>query len=365
MKKIMICQLLCLLLTGMVYTVNAQVHEWPSPEAEQMYNQGMNSLSRGNAQEAIAIFQKTLQVAPRVFAVHRSLAQAYQVAGEHTNAIKVLDPLFAAQEADAECYRIAGQAYAGNNDFNKARKILHEGIGRHAKAGMLYYELGVLYEKQDDLERALKSWLDGIANDENYHLNYFEAAMAYMRTDNAIWPIIYGEIFVNKEPNTQRGFQARILLLDAYKKLFFTPSKNVTGEKPFGYTPATFDEAVKQTYLSLFFVVSDGITTENLTMLRSRFIISWKNNFASRYPFSLFDYQENLMRNGYFDAYNQWLFKVENPKSFELWSASFSEDMARLQKNMAADPLKMAQTDDYNRQRNFKNMFPAASKEKR
>ena len=358
-------RLLCILLVFNAGTAIAQTPDWPSPEAEQMYQQGMNSLSRGNTQEAIAIFQKTLQVAPRTFVVRRSLAQAYQLGGENDNAIKVLEPIFSSQEADPECYRIAAQAWSGKNEFTKARKTLNDGIGAHSKSGMLYYELGLLYEQQNDYEKALKSWLDGIANDEEYHLNYFEAAMAYMRTDNAIWPIIYGEIFVNKEPNTQRGYQARILLLDAYKKLFFTPSKEVTGEKPFGYTPSNFEEAVKQTYMSLFFVVSDGISTENLTMLRSRFIISWKNNFAARYPFSLFNYQEQLMRDGNFDAYNQWLFgKVENPKEFDLWAASFSQDMNRMQQIRASAPLKMVQTDDYNRQRNFKNMFPSEGKTK-
>lgn len=340
-------------------TLTASAQEWPSPEAEEMYQQGMSSLGRGNAQEAIAIFQRTLQVAPNSFVVRKSLAQAYQVSAEYDNANTVLAPLFSNQDADAECYRISAQAYAGLKDDTKAKKILSDGIDRFPKAGVLYYELGLLYEQQNDLERALKSWLDGIAHDENYHLNYFEAAMAYMRTDNAIWPIIYGEIFVNKEPNTQRGFQARVLLLDAYKKLFFTPSKNVAGDQPYNAAPSNFEDAVKQTYTSLFFVVSDGINTENLTMLRSRFLINWSNNFAARYPFSLFDYQEKLVRNGYFDAYNQWLFgKLENAKQYELWTASFDDEMTSLEQNRQKAPLKMGPEDNYNKQRNFKNLFP-------
>lgn len=341
--------------------VHAQ--EWPSPEIEQMYAQGMNNLGRGNTQEAIAIFQKTLQAAPGNFMTLRALAKSYQLAGENSNANKVLEPIFANQSADAECYRISAMAYLGDKKEKDAKKILQQGLSAFPKSGALYHELGILYEQQEDNEKALKTWLDGIANDNNYHLNYYEATLAYMKTDEMIWPILYGEIFVNKEPNTQRSNEVRSLLLDAYKKLFFTPSKNVTGDYTDKSTPQTFEDAVKQTFSSLFFVVSDGITTENLIMLRSRFIINWKNNYAARYPFSLFNYQEDMMRHGQFDAYNQWLFgKVENAQQYNTWANTFSDDLATMDKNRLTNPLQIAANENYNKQVFHKNMFKTEHK---
>ncbi len=337
---------------------NVHAQEWPSPEVEQMYTQGMSNLGRGNAQEAIAIFQKTLQAAPDNFLVKRALAKSYQLAGENDNANKVLAPIFGNNSADAECYRISAMAYLGDKKEKDAKKVLQQGLSVFPKSGGLYHELGILYEQQKDNEKALKTWLDGIANDNNYHLNYYEATIAYMNTDDVIWPIIYGEIFINKEPNTQRSNEVRTLLLDAYKKLFFTPSKNVTGDFTDKRAPQTFEDAVKQTFLSLFFVVSDGITTENLTMLRSRFIINWKNNYASHYPFALFNYQENMMQLGQFDAYNQWLFgKAENAQQYNTWVNTFNEDLLSMDKYRIAKPLQIAKEENYNKQLFHKNMF--------
>lgn len=336
----------------------AQAQEWSSPEIEQMYQQGVSSLSRGNATEAVAIFQKVLPLEPGNTLVRKSLAQAYQVSGNYQNALLVLEPMFASGTADAECYRIAAQCYEGIKDDKKAQKIIAEGIDKNPKSGLLYYQQGLLFKTQRNFEAALKSWLDGIAADPDFHLNYHEAAIAYVQTDRVIWAIIYGEIFVNKEPNTQRGSDTKILLLDAYQKLFFTPSKNVTGETLMRAEPSNFEEAVKKTYLGLFFVISDGITTENLVMLRSRFMVSWQNTYAGRYPFSLYAFHHEMMTEGYFDLYNQWLFgKAENPQQYSTWTASFGDDMATFEKWRVKHPLRMQASDNYNTDRNFKGLF--------
>lgn len=337
---------------------NANAQEWSSPEIEQMYSQGMATLSRGNANEAVAIFQKILPVEPNNFLVKKSLAQSYQLAGSHKNALLILDPLFADNSADAECYRVAAQAYLGINEEKKAQKILADGIAKNPKSGLLFYEQGLQFKKLKSYENALKSWLDGIAAEPNFHLNYHEAAIAYVQSEQVIWAIIYGEIFVNKEPNTQRGNDIRILILDAYQKLFFTPSKNATGDMSLVQTPLNFEEAVRKTYLGLFFVVSDGITTENLIMLRSRFMVNWQDNFASQYPFALYDYHHQMMRDGHFDAYNQWLMgKAENPQQYSTWASTFADDVQNFEKFRSKNPLRLTSTDNYNLNRNFKGFF--------
>jgi tetratricopeptide (TPR) repeat protein len=350
--------ILIYILAMLLWVDHAIAQQWSSPEIEQMYTQGISTLSRGNANEAVAIFQKILPLEPNSFFVKKSLAQSYQLAGNHQNALHILEPLLASNTTDAECYRIAAQAYLGINDEKKAQKMLADGLTKNPKSGLLFYEQGLQFKKLKNYENALKSWLDGIAAEPNFHLNYLEAAIAYVQTEQVIWAIIYGEIFVNKEPNTQRGNDTRILLLDAYQKLFFTPSKNPTGDLNLVQTPRNFEEAVKKTYLSLFFVVSDGITTENLIMLRSRFMVHWQDHFARQYPFALFDYQEQMMRDGYYDAYNQWLLgKAENPQQYNNWASTFADDIQNLEKNRSKNPLKLSSSEIYNLNRNFKGLF--------
>ena len=70
-----------------------------------------------------------------------------------------------------------------------------------------------------------------------------------------------------------------------------------------------FEEAVFNTFIKLSPVVADGITTENLTMVRTRFLMDWyQQKYNEKYPFTLFSRQDRMTRDGYFDIYNQWMF---------------------------------------------------------
>jgi hypothetical protein len=70
-----------------------------------------------------------------------------------------------------------------------------------------------------------------------------------------------------------------------------------------------------------------GLTPETLTMIRTRFILDWFNTYAAKYPFKLFDYQRQLLSEGMFEAYNQWLFgPVDNLASYDNWTRTHAEE---------------------------------------
>jgi hypothetical protein len=112
------------------------------------------------------------------------------------------------------------------------------------------------------------------------------------------------------------------LLLESYKKL---------------YTEADMmdKQDLKNPFVVAFLTVMNhqssvavnGITPESLTMIRSRFILEWFDKYATRFPFHLFDYQRQLLKEGSFDAYNQWLFgSVQNLTAFQNWTNTHPEE---------------------------------------
>ena len=256
--------------------------------------------------------------------LHRDLAQAYNLAQNYEAAYKTVEPIIKSNQADELSFQIAGSALFGQGEHKKARKTVEAGIKIFPNSGILYHELGRYYEGGDDLEYALDAWLQGIQVDPIYHLNYYDAARLYLNTGKPVWTIIYGEIFTNLERQTNRSLEMRKMMLQAYQKVFSTVgtsdvpkygSTATEGEEP------TFEEAVLQTFMQLAPVMSDGITAENLTMLRTRFIMDWNTGFANKYPFTLFAYHDKMLRDGEFDAYNQWMFGLaENPKAYESWT---------------------------------------------
>jgi tetratricopeptide (TPR) repeat protein len=349
-----------LLLLFSVAQAGAQAPVWSSPEVEQLYNQARSYLSSGNLRQAIPIYQQAINLAPDVVLLYRDLANAYYLAGRYELADKTLSPVIESGRADEQCYQIAASSRIAQKEDKKARRILESGIDKFPHSGLLYHEYGKYYDDKNEEEAALKQWLAGIAADPAYRVNYYEAARTYMITSKPVWAILYGELFVNLESQTPRADETRKMLIAAYKKLY---SATTTGEvKAFGSNsqeaPGSFEEAVRQTYMKLAPVVSDGISTETLTMLRARFVMDWMAAHAAKYPYSLFSYQDDLLREGHFDAYNQWLFgRAESVPFYDAWNGFHKGAIPALTAWQARRPLQPSVSDSYNEGKT-KGIFP-------
>ncbi len=334
---------------------------WPTPEAEQMYKDAREFYSRGNLKQAIITYQQAIQIAPDVMLLYRDLGQAYYMANDYDNALNTLEPIVKNGAGDAQCYQVIAACYQAKGEKKKARSTLQKGIASYSNSGLLYSQMGKLHEEENETVYALESWLKGIANDPAYHINYYDAARMYMSTNKPVWAILYGEMFVNLEQQTPRANETRVMLMDAYRKLYATiPAMEVPkfGSKQTVTEAKNFEDAVLRTFIKLSPVVSDGVTAENLTMLRTRFLMDWTIQYASKYPFSLFSRQDMLLRNGYFDIYNQWLFgKAENQEFFEAWKKFHAKAIPSLEQWLRDHPYHPVAGDAYNDTKVSDNIF--------
>jgi hypothetical protein len=71
-------------------------------------------------------------------------------------------------------------------------------------------------------------------------------------------------------------------------------------------------------------------------MIRTRFILDWFTDTGDKFPFRLFDLQRQLLQEGMFDAYNQWIFAaVQNLPAYQNWinlNTSEYNELTRFQK---------------------------------
>lgn len=333
---------------------------WPSPEVEQLYKQAKEYMSRGALTQSVTLLKQAIQLAPDVSILHRDLGQALNLSKDYAGAYKTVEPLIKADQADELTYQIAASALLNQGEKKKARNVAEKGIKAYPNSGILYHELARYYELNNDPEYALDALLQGIERDPIYHLNYYDAARLYAGTDKCIWTIIYGEVFANIERHTPRSLETRKMMIQAYQKLFSSVTATKTpkygaavteGEEP------TFEAAVVQTMLPLAPVVADGFTTENLILLRTRFAMDWKNNFDKKYPFSLFRYHDKMLREGTFDAYNQWLFgKAENAASFDAWT-KFHKDAIPGLENWIRSNQYLPLAGDFHNTKDLRKLF--------
>lgn len=341
--------LLCLVAAKQVA---AQDVKWPSPEVEALYKSAQASLASGQFTQAVASYQQAIALAPGQAILYRDLANAYLLSGNYSRAEHTITPLIDNDRADPQSYAIASAIQTALKADKKARRLLEKGLERYPNSGFLQHELGKYYEEQNDEQAALKAWLEGISIDPGYHINYYDAARAYMQTTEPVWAIIYGEIFVNLERYTPRSGETRKLLLAAYRRLYATPDASEVPRFGRGLSdapPGSFEQAVSQTLLHLAPVMTDGISTENLIMLRSRFTMDWMATYAAKYPFTLFRYWDDLLRGGHFDAYNQWLFgRAENTAQYEAWVKFHAEAVPAYETYYTQHPMQPTAADAYN-----------------
>lgn len=276
------------------------------PDAAQLHETAKQFMRSGDWANAILILNKALAKEPGSFSIQKDLALTYYYQRDFAKARETVKPLVEREDADVQTYQIAGTIYKQLEDAKEADKMYRKAIKKYPNAGALYAEHGELLWLQKDFN-CINQWETGIKNDPNYSGNYYFAARYYHLTTDKVWALVYGEIFVNMESYSSRTAEIKTLLLESYKKFFLNdpkakPSKNVTE-----FTTAFTDVMNRNAA-----VTNNGITTETLIMLRTRFILDWYKDYGAKMPFRLFEHHRQLLQEGMFEAYNQWIFEAAN-----------------------------------------------------
>ena len=333
---------------------------WPTPEVGQMYHNAQAYVIAGNFKDAIITYKQAILLAPEIMILYRSLGDALYRSGNYDEAEKVLTPLLTKPDADVLCYILLAQSQAAQQNTKSAIATLKKGVTKFPASGLLYHETGNIFYLEKKQEAALNAWLDGISKEPGFSENYFDAANIYLGSDKVAWGIIYGEMFLAMAHDTTRDDTMKNKLFKAYKIMFdnFAQGDVPQYGKPAKHAPVnTFEVAVLQVYSTLTPVLSDGVTTENLAMVRTRFLMEWFSANSKKYPFSLFSYYDNVIRSGRFDMYNEWLFgKAESATEYNAWNTFHEGDMQRFLQWKSANQLTPAGNGLYN-DRNMEGMF--------
>lgn len=276
----------------------------------------------GDFDNAIVVLTRALQQDKNSLELKKDLAMSYYLKRDYAKALDAVKVLVDRDDADVVTYQIAGNVYKALEEGKECEKIYKKGLRKFPKSGPLYSEYGELLWASKDFS-AIDQWEKGIQIDPAHGGNYYNAALYYFYTKDKVWSLIYGEIFVNMESLTERGAAMKQLLLQGYKEKLFAETDLMKGVEK---TKSEFAKAFLQSMSKQSSLANKGITTETLTMIRSRFILDWYAANAAKFPFRLFDYHQQLLREGMFEAYNQWLFgPVESLTAYDNWTKTHAE----------------------------------------
>ncbi len=280
-------------------------------------------LQQGNYENALQLLEKARQIQPDNIDVLKDEILAYYYKRDFAKALEISKTITERDDADVQSYQLLGMCYKAIAAYKDADKMYKTVLKKFPSSGVLYSEYGDMLASSDNTSGAIKQWEKGIEVDPNISSNYYYASKYYAKSGNIIWGLLYGEVFVNLESLTKRTTEIKEQLLNGYKKLFANRN-NINSLKA---DNSSFANAVAETFGKLTGILKDNTTPEVLTALRTRFILDWYNNDAKNFRFKLFDFQRQLLQEGYFDAYNQWLFgETGNADKYNNWVYTHNEE---------------------------------------
>jgi tetratricopeptide (TPR) repeat protein len=284
-----------------------------------------NYIRQGDYNNAILVLNRALEADSDNLELKKDLSFAYYLQRDYPKAISTIRPIVESRAADIQSFQILGMVYKAVGDKREAEKVYKAGVRRFPNSGAMHNEYGEILWAGGNFGEAAKEWQKGIRQEPNYPGNYYNAAKYFYLSVDKVWGLIYGEIFVNLESYSKRTPEIKTLLLEGYKKLFSESDLMHNQDQKNEFTKAFLNTLKKHSQ-----VINSGITPDALTALRTRFLLTWYEKDATRFPFRLFDYQRQLARAGIFDAYNQWIFGAANNLSaFQQWTATHMDEYNR------------------------------------
>ncbi len=295
-----------------------------SQQSDSLHKIAKQFMRSADYPNAIIVLNNALKLDPNDLEMQKDLTFTYYLQRNYSASVESGRKLIDRSDADEQCYQILGMAYKAIDENKQADKMYKQGIKKFPSSGELYNEYGEMLFVNKDVE-AIRFWEKGIEVDPSYSSNYYNACKYYYFTYDKVWSLIYGEIFINLESYSRRTPEIKLLLVDGYKKLFtdLKSPKNQVNKN-------LFASAYLSVMTDLASTVAVGVTPETLNILRSKFILEWFEKYGDKYPFRLFEYQRQLLKEGMFDAYDQWAFGASmSLAGFQTWTSQHLDDYNR------------------------------------
>lgn len=326
--------ILTFILLGFLIQINAQSNR---DQAIKLKNDAIELMDIGKINESLDILLKAQEIDPDYINVPYEIAYAYLLLKDYDKSIKIAKPLLKRKDVFDLVYQLIGNNYDLKGDKLTAIKYYDKGLKKFPNSGKLYLEKGVVIASQNKWIEALDVWEKGIVADPNHSSNYYYASQILVQTEEKIWGIYYGEIFLNLEPNTKRSLQISDILYNTYNlclpindnKWSLDFSKKATNivfggnVKDLKFSFETVHNlAMEKGYKNVYPVFN----VKNLITIRKQFLKEWNDDYAERYPNIIFDYHNVLIKNNMFTSYFYWLLRGSSKIEFEKWEIKNNEN---------------------------------------
>ncbi len=284
----------------------------------------------GKYDEALVLIAEAQKLDPQNITYPYEMAYTYSEKKEYRKAADILEKLTTHKDVYDQVYQALGNSYDYLGLGDKAIETYKKGLTFFPNSGKLYAELGNMQLNKKNYNDAVSFYEKGIDVDPTYGSNYYRAAKIFFDSENKLWGMIYGELFMNIDRNSNRTREISKLLMENYKsQITFSDGTKVAFTKTSNLSPAELKILSKVesfpygVYEGLLKQASSGqkeININTLSTIRSKFIeLYYKKKYNEKYPNVLFDYQREIEKLGHGEAYNHWIVLAGDEDGFNKW----------------------------------------------
>jgi tetratricopeptide (TPR) repeat protein len=321
--------LLCLLLASSVFGQSNK------EKAMAKAKEAIKLMDNGKIAQSISLLEESIQLDPDEIIYPYEIGYAHYLAKDYQKTIDVLTPLTSRKDADDRLYQLLGNSFDNIGLREKSIETYEAGLKKLPKSGRLYLELGGMFAQIKEYNKAINYYEKGVDVEPSYSSNYYRLAKLFLNTDEEVWGMIYGELFMNLERNSTRTAEISKLLYDTYKsEIKFTSdtsfsvsfSKNAAITLNSKKIELPFGVGVYEPTLMMELLSEKQIDINSLDRVRTGFVKNYFDNKRDKkYPNVLFEYQNKILNEGHLESYNHWILMKGDEDAFTKWQRANKE----------------------------------------
>jgi tetratricopeptide (TPR) repeat protein len=343
-----------ILLGALLAIASAATAQSARERAEELARTAVEAMDDGRIIHAIALLDSAIALDRHELSYRYEKGYALLLNHDYPGGLAVIEPLLGDTAATDYYYQLAAALRTAQGDSIAAVAVLKAGIERFPGSGLLHLELGSRAEAAGSFHEAVAIYERGMRAQPAYPDNYYRAALILANSSERIWGLIYGEMFMNLERESERTQRMGALLLETYRKAI-----EVGGDSAFALhfsqqmtalhaagpvrSDAMLEAMARPEWLYEMTAmqaipVSDhcrkqGVTLDCLDQFRTEFTRRWfDQKLDEKLASPLFEWHRLLLELGYFDEYNHWLLGAGDPQEFYTWVESQPEAFELFQK---------------------------------
>lgn len=320
--------------------------------ADARYKTAIAMMEDGKPAAAIPLLEEAIQLNPKEWAYYYEIAYSKYMLQDYNGVVDILKKLVKRKDINSRVYQLLGNAYDMSGKRDKALEAYDKGLKVFPGAGNLYLERGVMEVSAKDYTKAMGYFEKGIAVDPMFPSNYYWASKIFLGTQDEVWGMIYGEIFLNLERGSKRTDEISRQLYLTYKgEIQFKDDTSVTvsfckqnalAVSADGKFHLPFGTGVYEPLLMLSLTGEKIISLPSLNRIRTRFVENYQTMpWAKNFPVVLFDYEQQVKEAGFLEEYNYWILAEGDEKQFEEWRGEHKKEWEEFITWFKKNPLKI------------------------